>query len=101
MQDLPLVSIVIPTHRHYKRECVKDLLESHEFRIETMFNAGGLWACLSNLCYCLITYIIEKIFRYPLPYTPSFMLHKENNEYNVTRHNGYTIFVKATKRSAG
>lgn len=89
----------VMTHRHYKKECLKDLLESHGFQNETMFTAGGLWACLSNLWYCFITYPLKTIFHHPLPHALSFMQRLEDEEYSITRQNGYTIFVKAKKRS--
>jgi len=89
----------VMTHRHYKKERIKDLLESQGFRIEVMFTAGGLWACLSNLWYCFISYPLKKILNYRLLYAPSFMQVKEDQEYNTIRQNGYTVFVRAKKRS--
>ena len=89
----------VMTHRHYKKEFIKDLLESLGFKIETMFTAGGLWACLSNLWYCFITYPLKKILNYRLLYAPLFMQVREDQEYNIIRQNGYTIFVRAGKRN--
>jgi len=94
---LDLARYVI-THRHYKKERIKDLLESHRFYIEVMFTAGGLWACLSNLWYCLITYPIKKILNYRVSYAPLFIKSKMDQEYNIARYNGYTIFVKSRKK---
>lgn len=86
-------------HRHYKKEYIKELLERYGFRIKTIFTAGGLWACMSNLWYCIIIYPLKKILDRPLSYIPSFMRHREDKEYNLTREIGYTIFVKAEKGS--
>ena len=92
----------VMTHRHYKKERIQDLLESHGFHSEIMFTAGGFWAWLGNLYYCLIIYPIRKlgcvlIPNYRLSYTPSLIETKINREYKIATQDGYTIFIKARK----
>ncbi len=85
-------------HRHYTTEAVKSLLENAGFRIIKLFTAGGIWACIATLWYCIVTYPINKVFKRNLPYVPSFISHKTNKEYGLyTESSGYTIFTVAIK----
>jgi hypothetical protein len=88
----------IAGHRHYTFDEVKALFDRAGLRILTIFSAGGLWECLSNLWYCLVTYPIKKIFKLGLPYAPSFIAARADDEYYAAQgRRGYTIFVKARK----
>lgn len=87
----------VMTHRHYPEKGIKDMVERYGFKIDEIFSAGALWACFSNLWYCLITYPVTKILHKSPAYTPFFVQSKESREYKYATRNGCTVFVKARK----
>jgi len=101
-------------HRHYKSERIRQLVESTNFRIVTMVTAGGLWQCLKWLWLHLLVYPLMRVFKLfnPLlePYDarmrariyrflPTFIKSKVDDEYNIMKEDGYTIFIKANKKT--
>jgi len=87
----------IRNHRHYSLDEIKKLLEKSGFNAICIFTSGGLWACLSNLWYCVLIYPLRKIFNINLK-IPYFLQQLEDNEYQLCRErNGYTIFLVGTK----
>jgi len=85
-------------HRHYTTKAVKKLLENAGFKIIRLFTAGGIWACIGNLWYCIITYPVREIFKRNFPCMPLFISRKIDKEYSFhTGSLGYTIFVVAIK----
>jgi SAM-dependent methyltransferase len=85
-------------HRHYKIEEIKKLLQECGFQITSIFTSGGVWACIGNLWYCLITYPLKKILNRKLKYAPHFIEEKIDAEYDYKRTtDGYTIFCLARK----
>lgn len=84
-------------HRHYSSIEVRLLLEKAGFKSRRLFSAGGTYALLCTLWYCLITFPVKKFLReVTLPDVPRFMSEKENAEYARPRlEGGYSIFAVA------
>jgi SAM-dependent methyltransferase len=85
-------------HRHYSPTSIVTLLERGDFRLETVFTSGGIFAMLGVIWYSLVTWPFKKIFENDLPYAPSFLRGRENAEYLLsTPKEGYSIFAVANR----
>lgn len=96
---LDLYRFVRP-HKHFAQNEIRELLETTDFKVMKLFTAGGIWQCVNFLVTMLVTLPMTKIFNYSLQYyVPSFMQFREDHEYDMTIENGYTIFVKAKRKT--
>jgi SAM-dependent methyltransferase len=85
-------------HRHYSPSNIVSLLEKNDFRIESVFTSGGVFAMLGVIWYSLVTWPFKKIFENDLPYSPSILRSRENAEYQrSTPKEGYSIFAVAKR----
>jgi len=82
-------------HRHYKFDEIRTLFEKAGLKVLTIFSSGGIWACLNNLWYCLITYPLRKLLSIEPP-IPSLSI-REDIEYCTKKKRGYTVFAIARK----
>ena len=93
-------------HRHYRKNEVLELLEQAEFQVLSLTTHGRFWTWLNRLWYCFVAYPWRKIFERPFVinagttgflYSPSFLLSRDDKEYDAVREDGYTIFIRARK----
>jgi len=93
-------------HRCYRKHEISELLKQVGFQVLSLVTRGGFCTWLNWLWYCFIVYPWKKIFERPFVtkagatdflYSPSFLLSRDDKEYNAVTENGYTIFIRAKK----
>ena len=87
----------IISHRHYRVETIRNMVVHSGFKIKQIFTAGAIWELIGVWYYCVIIYLISRLFDINLS-MPKFLLNKIDVEYRRrTKKDGYTVFIKAIK----
>lgn len=101
--DRPIFSILdlstwLEGHRHYSISRIKAIIREADFRIDSIFTAGGIFTMISVLRYSLVSLPLKRLFGETSLQPPGQISSREDKDYESHRSNGgYTIFCVATR----
>jgi hypothetical protein len=101
--DRPIFSILdlskwLEGHRHYSVSRIKAIIRKADFRIDSIFTAGGVFTMISVLRYSLVSLPLKRLFGENSLQPPGLISSREDKDYESHRSNGgYTIFCVATR----